>query len=209
VQFGQTTLKKIYASFGEDIQMTLNPFVMGSATKPACFDEAPPCLLEQTSMCVISVTQQADAAWSALMDRTGLEASWQMLPGQDKYVPWLVCMDTNKDDIAKCHQEAKVDPDAVSQCMSSDAPELLKKYIKADAGIQATPTVHINGKPIKEATYKNIHDAICKADPSLKGCSSNAAFMPLWADTEPAQSYRPASQVESVSNIAMGQQIVV
>jgi len=163
--------------------MTLNPFVMGSATKPACFDEAPPCALEQTSMCVISVTQKAD--------------SLSKFPGQDKYVPWLVCMDTNNDTIIKCHQEAGVDPSAVTQCLSSDAPELLRKYIKVDANIQATPTVHINGKNIKKVSYKAIHEAICAADPSLKGCSSNE-FMAPWADREPNKTYRPASKADIV-----------
>lgn len=161
--------------------MTLNPFVMGSATKPECFDEASPCTLEQTSMCVISVTQKAD--------------SQSKFPGQDKYVPWLACMDSNNDTISKCNQEASVDSSAVSHCMSSNAPELLKQYLKVDAHIRATPTVHINGKNIEKVTYKAIHKAICEADPSLKGCSSNA-FMPPWADREPAKSYWPASQAD-------------
>lgn len=163
--------------------MTLNPFVMGSAKKPTCFDEAPPCTLEQTSMCVISVTQQAD--------------SQSKFPGQDKYVPWLVCMDTNDDAISKCHKDAGVDPSAVSQCMNSKTPELLRQYLKVDAGIRQTPTVHINGKNIEGASYRAIHEAICKVDPSLKGCSSNAS-MPLWADTEPVKSHFPARQAEIV-----------
>jgi len=106
-------------------------------------------------------------------------------------------MDTNNDNMTKCDQEAGVDPSAVEQCMSSNAPELLEQYLKVDAGIQATPTVHINGKNIKEVSYRAIHEAICTADPSLKGCSANA-FMPPWADREPVKSYWPASQAEIV-----------
>lgn len=159
--------------------MTLNPFVMRSATNPGCFDEKSPCTLEQTSMCVISVTSKNDTS---------------KFPGQAKYVPWLVCMDSTGDKIPECHEKAGVDPSAVATCMKSEVKELLEHYIKVDKPIQATPTVAINGKHLRnsQTSYRGIHKAICKADPSLKGCSSNAA-MPSWADDVPKQDKAPRS----------------
>jgi len=147
--------------------MTLNPFVYGSASNPSCFDEASPCILEQTSMCVISLTQKGD--------------STSKFPGQDKYVPWLVCMDSSGDQTTKCHKQVGVDPNAVSECLKSDAPELLKQYLAVDKNIKGTPTVTINGKNVV-ASYKAIQKAICSADPSLKGCS---AELPAWGGLQP------------------------
>jgi len=159
--------------------MTLNPFLMGSAEKPQCFDEESPCMLEQTSLCVISVTQKADAK--------------SKFPGQNKYVPWLVCMDSSGDKLSSCNEKVGVDPSAVKQCMTSDAPDLVKQAITADAKINATPTVHVDGKEVK-TSYRAIYAAICKADPSLKSCASNRA-MPDWADWEPPKSSRPHGEV--------------
>lgn len=165
--------------------MTLNPFVYGSAAKPSCFDESSPCTLEQTSMCVISVTSKNDTS---------------KFPGQAKYVPWLVCMDSSGDKLPECHEKAGVDPSAVAACMKSDVGDLLEKYIKLDKPIQSTPTVAINGKHLEnsQTSYRGIHTAICKADPSLKGCSSNA-IMPSWADDVPTRNQRPhASHVDTI-----------
>jgi len=155
--------------------MTLNPFVYGSAAAPRCFDEASPCLLEQTSMCTISVSSKGDTS---------------KFPGQAKYVPWLVCMDTTGDKIAECNKKAGVDSSAVATCMKSEVKDLLKQYIVVDKPIHATPTVAINGVHLanNQTSYKGIHTAICKADPSLKGCSSNAAW-PSWAEDAPKQSH--------------------
>mmetsp|Transcript_160934 Transcript_160934/g.283605 ORF Transcript_160934/g.283605 Transcript_160934/m.283605 type:complete len:165 (-) Transcript_160934:254-748(-) len=163
--------------------MTLNPFVMGSAKKIGCFDEDPPCTLEQTSMCVISVTQKQDPQ--------------SKFPGQDKYVPWLVCMDSSKDKITECHEKAGVDAAAVSRCMSSDAPQLVEQYLQIDKHIGQTPTVHINGKNLKSLSYRSISKAICGADPSLKGCSSDTQ-MPEWADWEPSVEQLPKVHSEVV-----------
>ena len=159
--------------------MTLNPFVMGSATNPSCFDEYSPCTLEQTSMCVISVTSKNDPS---------------KFPGQAKYVPWLVCMDSTGDNIPYCHQEAGVDPSAVATCMESEVKELLEHYITIDRPIRATPTVAINGRQLaySQTSYRGIYTAICEGDPSLKGCSSNTA-MPSWADDVPKQDKAPRS----------------
>jgi len=100
-------------------------------------------------------------------------------------------MDTTGDKLSQCNEENGVDSSAVSQCMSADAPALVKQYFKVDEGIEGTPTVHINGKNVK-TSYRAIHTAICTADPSLKGCSSNE-IMPAWADWEPKKDYRPPS----------------
>jgi len=127
-------------------------------------------------MCVIDVSQKGDA-------------SPKQLPGQGKYVPWLVCMDTNGDKLDECNKQTGVDSAAVSKCMSTDAPALVKKYLVTDAKIKGTPTVNVNGKEVK-GTYRGIHTAICAADPSLSGCSSNNV-MPPWADWEPAEEHVP------------------
>jgi len=126
-------------------------------------------------MCVISVSQKADSS--------------SKFPGQDKYVPWLVCMDTSGDQTEKCHQKAGVDASAVSQCMKSDASALVKQYLEVDKSIKGTPTVTINGKNV-DSTYKAIHTAICNADSSLKGCSAD---MPNWAGLQPKRSDVPPS----------------
>jgi len=150
--------------------MTLKPFLMGSAAKPACFDEKSPCLLEQTSLCVIDVSQKGDAQ--------------NKFPGQSKYVPWLVCMDGNGDKQPVCDKAAGVDTAAVNKCLKTDVKALVKQEIKDGSKIRGTPTVYINGKTVKKLSYRAIHKAICKADKTLKGCS---AELPDWADLEPDQ----------------------
>jgi len=105
-----------------------------------------------------------------VIDTTVKDDSSSTFPGQNKYVPWLVCMDSTGDKTAHCHQKAGVDVDKVSACLKSDS-DLIEEYIKAGASINETPTVKINGKKVK-TSYNAIHKAICKADPSLKGCSS-------------------------------------
>jgi len=84
---------------------------------------------------------------------------------QDKYVPWLVCMDSNKDNLKKCDTEA-----GVSKPASTAPAAVLSKYLKADSPIRSTPTVQINGKQVK-TSYSAIRNALCSADPSLKACS--------------------------------------
>lgn len=153
--------------------MTLNPFVYGSASKPSCFDESSPCLLEQTSMCLINVATLNDKA--------------STFPGQKEYVPWLVCMDSNGDPTSKCDSQVGVSSAAVQECLKTQAPQLLKEYIKVDAPIDSTPTVHVNGKKVK-TSYSAIKEALCSADPSLKGCS---APMPNDADREVPESKVP------------------
>lgn len=124
-------------------------------------------------MCVIDVATKADPS--------------STFPGQSKYVPWLVCMDSSKDQISKCNEQVGVSSSDVDSCMKTDAPKLLQQYLKAGEPIQATPTVHINGKKVK-TSYNKIRQAICDADPTLKGCKSP---MPNGGDWEPAESHVP------------------
>jgi len=132
--------------------MTLNPFVYGSASSLKCFDEAAPCTLEQESMNVIANNPQ------------------------DKYVPWLVCMDSTSDQLDTCDKQA-----GVSKPASSAPADLLDQYLKVDSPIQGTPTVYVDGKNVK-TSYSAIKKALCKADSSLKACASN--FMPEGAEEE-------------------------
>jgi len=125
--------------------------VFGKASELRCFDEAAPCTLEQESMNVIDNNPQ------------------------DKYVPWLICMDSSKDKLSSCDSKTGVAKPA------SEAPSAtLGKYLEADASINSTPTVHINGQKVK-TSYSAIRKALCSADPSLSGCS---APLPNGADQE-------------------------
>lgn len=127
-------------------------------------------MLEQTSLCVIDVSQKADP--------------YSKFPGQSKIVPWLVCMDSNGDDQPTCDKSANVDTAAVNLCLKNDVAALVEQEIKDGASIQGTPTVYVNGQQT-DTTYKAIHEAICKIDKTLKGCS---AAMPDWAEWKPEQS---------------------
>jgi len=126
-------------------------------------------------MCVIDLTTKADKG--------------SKFPGQSKYVPWLVCMDSSGDDLSKCNEQVGVSSSDVNECLKNDAPGLLNQYITVDKPIHSTPTVKINGKAVK-TSYTAIRDAICSAEPSLKGCSS---AMPNGADWEPAKEHVPPS----------------
>lgn len=107
-------------------------------------------------MCVIDLAQKKDAS--------------SKFPGQDVYVPWLVCMDSSKDSTAKCHKQVGIDPSDVQSCLKSDVSGLLKQYMQVDKPIKGTPTVNVNGKNVN-SSFKSIKKAICKADSSLSGCS--------------------------------------
>lgn len=143
--------------------MELSPFVFeesGVVKNSAgvhCFDEASPCVLEQISGCVIQLTND-----------------------QSKYVPWLVCMDTEGESTAnaeKCCSQHGIDYSAVSNCQTTRGTDVLNQLVKHDAGVSSTPTVKVNGKTVggrQGPTYKSVKSAICKADPSLTACSKNA-----------------------------------
>jgi hypothetical protein len=147
--------------------MKLSPFVfqgrdgkIRNSQQFDCFDEASPCVLEQISECVIRDTAN-----------------------QDKYVPWLICMDTtgeNTGDAAKCSKQLGIDYDKVSECQKTQGLEILKELVKADAKVNQTPTVFVNNKTIGAKTgpdYKDVKAAICQDDPTLKGCSGQALLM--------------------------------
>lgn len=112
-------------------------------------------------MCVIKVSQDAD--------------SKSAFPGQDKYVPWLLCMDTGNPYPAKadkCTSQVGVDAAAVKKCLTDDAPALVKQYLQTDMATRRTPTVAINGVISAVKTYSGLKTALCNADPTLAGCSS-------------------------------------
>lgn len=105
--------------------MTLSPFVFGGADGKTrnsqgfeCFDEASPCVLEQISACVIK--DSTDKATSAM-------------DAQQKYVPWLICMDTdgeNKMDAALCSKTVGLNYADISSCQKTDGVNLLKQLEK-------------------------------------------------------------------------------
>lgn len=164
--------------------MTLNPFVFGTTKNPQCFDERSPCKLEQTSMCVIKITEDADKQQNKIWTKTN--------PGQSKYVPWLVCMDSNGDPTSTCDSQVDVSTPSVDSCLNGpEAKTLLAEYMKIDASINSTPTTKVNGKKV-QATYRAIRTALCNADPSLQGCS---AAWPEFADVEPPLSHRPHEDI--------------
>jgi len=141
--------------------MKLSPFVFeqsGTVKNSAgidCFDEASPCVLEQYSQCVI-----------------------ELADNQNKYVPWLICMDSdgeNTKDVQKCASAQGLDFSKVSSCQKNNGTAILNQLVKQDAGIDSTPTVKINGKSVggsQGPSYQSVKKAICKADPSLSACSS-------------------------------------
>lgn len=146
--------------------MKLSPFVfqgrdgkIKNSQGFECFDEASPCVLEQISACVI---KDSTASATSAMD------------AQQKYVPWLICMDTdgeNKPDASLCAKQVGLNYADISSCQKTDGLELLKELVKQDAEVHQTPTVKINGSTVRNLSVKTVTAAICKADPTLKGCS--------------------------------------
>ena len=128
--------------------MTMMPFVFGSASAPKCFDEASPCILEQTAMCVIDIVKD-----------------------QSKIVPWTICMDTNNDDTSLCNSQIGLSDSVLQECLDgSRSQTLLAQYIQDDSAIGGTPAVHINGKNV-DTEYSAIKAALCTAESTLSGCS--------------------------------------
>lgn len=142
--------------------MTLSPFVfeqrgiLKNSAGINCFDEPSPCVLEQYSQCVIQLTND-----------------------QSKYVPWLMCMDAkgeNAADVKVCAEAHGISYEDVSKCQKEDGNAILKKLVKQDSSVDQTPTVKINGKAVggqAGPSFSNVKAALCKADPSLKGCASD------------------------------------
>lgn len=151
-------MPEVYQNFGSEIDMTLNPFIYGTASSLRCFDEAAPCTLEQDSMCAIKLAEE--------------EAKKQNIDGQDVYVPWLICMDSNGDKLSTCNAQVGLQDSAISSCVSSDSA-LITEYLQVDSPIRGTPTVYVNGKDVGGSlSYSTIRNALCAADPSLTGCSA-------------------------------------
>ena len=67
---------------------------------------------------------------------------------QSKYVPWLVCMDSNGDPTDTCDSENGI-VDADMQTCLSDNSALIAKYLEIDSPIGGTPTVYVNGANVK------------------------------------------------------------
>jgi hypothetical protein len=135
-------LPEIYSSFGSDVKFTLNPFVKRAAqNQTGCIDGVPPCTLEQEALNVIDNHPQ------------------------DKYVPWLICMDKSDDDIDRCDSEVGISKPA------STAPQpVLEKHYKGCLDIPYVPYVQVNGMELHHS-YSAIRTALCKVEPSLPGCS--------------------------------------
>ena len=106
---------------------------------------------------------------------------------QSVYVPWLVCMDSSSDDLSSCDSQA-----GISKPASTAPAAILDSFFTADEPIRSTPTVYINGASVK-TSYSAIHTALCSAEPSLSGCSSE---MPLDAEKEITEFCTVPAEVE-------------
>lgn len=158
-------LNQVYDNFGTEVNFTLNPFVFDRNGTDTCFDEdaTDMCVMEQKSMCLIKMATEAGVAKN------------EKFPGQSVIVPWLVCMDTNKDNLTQCNTQVGVKEADIDSCLKSDGKALLKEYLERGeaAGIRGTPTIFVNGVQIKTRTYDNIKKALCAADNGMSGCSSS------------------------------------
>merc|ERR1712226_47588 len=79
-------------------------------------------------------------------------------------------------DVNKCAVANGISFKEVSSCQQANGTAILQKLVKQDASVSSTPTVKINGKAVggnDGPTYKSVKKAICKADRTLKGCSSD------------------------------------
>jgi len=152
-------LPKIYADFGTEVEFEQVPFLMGSVSRPSCFDERSPCLEEQTAYCVIDIAQKADAG--------------SKFPGQDKTVPWLICHGKGSS-METCHSQVGIDSSEVQSCLSdtSRIHGLMQQYLTRGKNVHGTPLEQVNGKTVGgDADYYAIKRAICNADSSLSACS--------------------------------------
>jgi len=137
----------------------------------SCYDEASPCIGEQTAFCVIDIAKKADAQ--------------STFPGQDKIVPWHICHFKNStQDLTVCHKEVGIDSSEVDACLSDSTrmKALIDAYVAKDAKEGspkgATPYDVVNGTAVGSVvngmppTYATVKAAICKVDSSLSACSS-------------------------------------
>ena len=138
------------------------PFMFGSVSRPSCFDEASPCIEEQTAFCVIDIAQKADPSTA-----------------QDKIVNWQICHCQNDSSpLSKCHAQVGIDSSDVDACLndSSRIQGLMQSYIDKASHVRCTPWEEVNGTPVGDCSgtdpdYARVKAAICAADSSLSGCS--------------------------------------
>lgn len=126
---------------------------MGTVDKLSCFDEASPCIEEQTSICVIDIAQSGAA---------------DDMAAQATYVPWHICKDQGKS-FSQCHAEVGIDPSAVQDCMSNRVKSLIPDYISRVSAVHSLPHEEVNGKQV-DADYDKLKSAFCEADSSLTAC---------------------------------------
>jgi len=134
------------------------PYVFGTKDEIKCFDEESPCLLEQTSMCVIDIAQKNDAT--------------SAFPGQDAIIPWHICMDTNGGDVDVCHSQVGILKSDVDACLNSRAQALVADYLERAKDVHSTPTVMVNDNVV-DHNAAAVSSAICAEEPSLQSCSSS------------------------------------
>jgi len=134
------------------------PFLMGSASRPSCFDESSPCLEEQAGICVIDIASKADADSS--------------FPGQDKFVPWFICHNKGNS-LSSCYSQVGLDESEVQSCLSDSSRmyNLMTEFINKASGVHGTPYELVNGQEV-DSEYAAVKRAFCNADSSLSGCRS-------------------------------------
>jgi len=113
---------------------------------------------EQTAYCVIDIAKNADAT--------------SKFPGQDKIVPWQICVDSGNSK-SSCHAQVGIDSAEVSACLSdtSRIRGLMQKYLDRGSSVHGTPLEEVNGNKAS-SEYASVKQAICAADSSLSACSS-------------------------------------
>lgn len=126
---------------------------MGSVGDLSCFDEASPCVEEQTSICIIDIAQSG--------------ASDDMA-AQAVYVPWHICKDAGKS-MSQCHSEVGIAASDVEDCLSNRVNSLIPNYISQVSGVSSLPHEEVNGQQVN-ADYNALKAAFCAADSSLSAC---------------------------------------
>lgn len=126
---------------------------MGSVGDLSCFDEASPCIEEQTSICVIDIAQSSTA---------------NDMAAQAVYVPWHLCVDEGNS-LAHCHTEVGIASSDVQDCLNNRVNSLIPDYLSKVKGVNSLPHEEVNGKQV-DADYGSLKAAFCDADPNLTGC---------------------------------------
>lgn len=144
----------------------MHPFVMGSVDDVSCFDESSPCLEEQAAYCVLDIVKTDDSS--------------SKFPGQDKYVPWQVCVSQGNSK-STCYNNVGVSESDVSDCLndSSRMSTLIQAAldVKNSYGVPHTPYELVAGNEV-DSSYSDVKSAICAADSSLSACSGSPTPTP-------------------------------